>query len=156
MQEEIMYTNDVKKHFEDILSDIKEQGLWKNERVIVSPVLTEEQQKAKERILAQAKKEFLPVRPDELGLNANWVPELLSYLIRNGELVRAEEDLLVSAETFEKGIETLTQMLDAQGKITVAETRDALVTNRKVALSLLSAMDARKITRREGDERVRA
>ena len=37
MQEEIMYTNDVKKHFEDILSDIKEQGLWKNERVIVSP-----------------------------------------------------------------------------------------------------------------------
>ena len=32
-----MYTNDVKKHFEDILSDIKEQGLWKNERVIVSP-----------------------------------------------------------------------------------------------------------------------
>lgn len=146
---------------ERILSALLEEAPVRENAGLVAkddytPVLTEEQQKAKERILAQAKKEFLPVRPDELGLNANWVPELLSYLIRNGELVRAEEDLLVSAETFEKGIETLTQMLDAQGKITVAETRDALVTNRKVALSLLSAMDARKITRREGDERVRA
>lgn len=32
-----MYDTNVKKHYEDILQEIKEAGLWKNERVIKSP-----------------------------------------------------------------------------------------------------------------------
>ncbi len=32
-----MYDTNVKKHYEDILQEIKEAGLWKNERVIESP-----------------------------------------------------------------------------------------------------------------------
>lgn len=119
-------------------------------------VLSPEQEAAAEKIRAQANAEFLPVRTAELGLDAPWMSELLQYLIRQGELLRGEEDMLFSAESFEQGIQTMTDVLAKEGKITVAQTRDLLNTNRKIALALLSAMDQRKITRREGDERVPA
>lgn len=120
------------------------------------PQLTEEQKQAADRLLTQANAEFLPVRPEELGLDAPWLPELLQYLLKRGDLTRGEEDMLFSAASFEKGIETMKTVLEKEGKITVAQTRDLLQTNRKIALALLSAMDQRKITRRDGDERVPA
>ncbi|MCC9076674.1 SelB C-terminal domain-containing protein [Litorilinea aerophila] len=44
--------------------------------------------------------------------------------------------------------------LQEQGTITLAQARDLLQTSRKYAQALLEEMDARRITRREGDLRV--
>ena len=44
--------------------------------------------------------------------------------------------------------------LAAQGTITLAEVRDLFGTSRKYAQAVLEEMDARRITRREGDGRV--
>ncbi len=47
-----------------------------------------------------------------------------------------------------------TEYLKANGKITVAEFRDTQQTSRKFALAFLEDLDAKGITRREGDYRV--
>lgn len=121
-----------------------------------SQELTEAQRAASEKILQAADAEFLPLRTEELGIDAPWLPELLQYLMRKNELMRGEEDMLFSVRHFEQGIETMRAVLEKEGRLTVAQTRDILKTNRKIALYLLSVMDQRKITRREGDERVPA
>ena len=121
-----------------------------------SQELTEAQRAAAEKILQAADAEFLPLRTEELGIDAPWLPELLQYLMRKNELMRGEEDMLFSVRHFEQGIETMRAVLEKEGRLTVAQTRDILKTNRKIALYLLSVMDQRKITRREGDERVPA
>jgi len=44
--------------------------------------------------------------------------------------------------------------LKRDGKITAAETRDILGTNRKYAIILLEYFDSKKLTERNGDVRV--
>jgi selenocysteine-specific elongation factor len=44
--------------------------------------------------------------------------------------------------------------LEKNGKITVAEARDLLGSSRKYVLALLEQMDEMKLTKRVGDERV--
>jgi selenocysteine-specific elongation factor len=51
-------------------------------------------------------------------------------------------------------IEDISAHIKSHGKITVAEVRDLFHTSRKYALALMEYLDAQKITRRIGDERV--
>lgn len=120
---------------------------------------TQVQEEAMAEIEAAAHAELMPVKVEELGLAPQeypWIGELVQYMVREKKLTRLEEDILVSTEKLEAGIDAMKAALDRDGKITVAQTRDALNTNRKIALSLLSMMDQRKITKRIGDERVPA
>jgi selenocysteine-specific elongation factor len=57
-------------------------------------------------------------------------------------------------ETYDEAVARLVQYLRVHGKMTVAEARDVLGATRKYILPLLEHMDALKITRRMGDERV--
>jgi selenocysteine-specific elongation factor len=45
--------------------------------------------------------------------------------------------------------------IDSQGSVTVAAFRDQFATSRKHALAVLEHFDARRLTRRQGDARVR-
>jgi selenocysteine-specific elongation factor len=45
--------------------------------------------------------------------------------------------------------------LTVNGKITLAEVRDMFQTSRKYAQALMEHLDAEKVTRRVGDERVK-
>ncbi|MCS6825012.1 MAG: selenocysteine-specific translation elongation factor [Caldilinea sp.] len=80
--------------------------------------------------------------------------ELLEYLIDQGALVRLGGDVLLRTEDFNAMVEGITAHLRAQGTITLAEVRDRFRTSRKYAQAVLEEMDARRITRREGDVRV--
>ncbi|OUC05045.1 hypothetical protein RY27_29665, partial [Litorilinea aerophila] len=62
--------------------------------------------------------------------------------------------VLFRREQFEAAVAQVQAFLQEQGTITLAQARDLLQTSRKYAQALLEEMDARRITRREGDLRV--
>jgi selenocysteine-specific elongation factor len=51
-------------------------------------------------------------------------------------------------------VDGITAHLRTHGAVTLAEVRDLFQTSRKYAQAVLEAMDAQRITRREGDARV--
>jgi len=80
--------------------------------------------------------------------------EVLGALIEQGQIVKIGDAVLFLRETYDEAIATLIQYLREHGKMTVAEARDVLGATRKYILPLLEHMDALKLTRRMGDERV--
>ena len=80
--------------------------------------------------------------------------EVLAALIEQGQLVKLGDGVLFLRETYEEALKTIVQYLREHGKITVAEARDLLGASRKYILPLLEHMDALKLTRRMGDERM--
>lgn len=119
--------------------------------------LTEDQEKAKNTIISQVEKELLPMRMEDAGLDKYpWIGELVDYLLREGVLFRVEDDLYASKKLFDEGIDTVLSHMKEHGTITLGEARDVLSTNRKIAMQLLETMDMKKLTKREGDQRVLA
>ncbi len=80
--------------------------------------------------------------------------ELLAMLLEQGQLVRIGGDVLLRRVDFETMVAQIQAHLAANGSITLAETRDLFQTSRKYAQAVLEELDARRITRREGDARV--
>jgi len=81
-------------------------------------------------------------------------PELLGLLIARGEVVKVSEGVVFSSAAYQEMVKRLTAHIQSEGKITLAEVRDMFGTSRKYAQGLLEYLDAKKITRRVGDERV--
>jgi selenocysteine-specific elongation factor len=80
--------------------------------------------------------------------------ELFAYLLESGFLVRLGDDVLLRREDFEAMAAAIGEHLRARGTITLAEVRDLFGTSRKYAQAVLEELDARRITRREGEGRV--
>ena len=81
-------------------------------------------------------------------------PDLLSLLVEQRKVVRLSDDVIFLASVYDEMVEKVVAHMKAQGKVTVAEVRDLLRTSRKYALGLMEHLDAQKVTRRVGDERV--
>ena len=81
-------------------------------------------------------------------------PELLSYLIEEGRVVKASPDVTFTAAAYHEMMERVVAHVKEKGSITVAEARDLFGTSRKYVLALLEYLDQKRITRRVGDERV--
>lgn len=80
--------------------------------------------------------------------------EVLGTLIEQGQMVKLGDGVLFLPETYDEAIAKLLAYLREHGKMTAAEARDVLGATRKYVLPLLEHMDALKMTRRIGDERV--
>jgi len=120
-----------------------------------TPTPTPAQQQCIERVLAAFSS--APYAPPNLQDTLQMLEEnteLLDYLIEQGILVRLGGDVLLRVEDFSAMVQEITALLRAQGTITLAEVRDRFQTSRKYAQAVLEEMDARRITRREGDVRV--
>ncbi len=102
--------------------------------------------------------EFLPPKRDELYEKIQGekeeIDQVLNSLINRDEIIRLDDEILIYKSTYAEALEILKQYIEKNGSITVAEYRDELKTNRKVALSLLEHFDQLKITKRDGDRRV--
>ena len=83
-------------------------------------------------------------------------PELLGFLTDSGEVVPIGEGIYYDSETYQNITSQVLEYIQINGKITVSETRDLLNSSRKYVLPLLQSMDARRLTRRVGDDRVLA
>ncbi|MFC2032390.1 selenocysteine-specific translation elongation factor [Chloroflexota bacterium] len=81
-------------------------------------------------------------------------PDLLNLLIQRQEVVKVSDSVVYSTSAYNKMVERVTALISAQGKIALPEVRDMFKTSRKYAQALLEHLDAKKITRRVGDERV--
>lgn len=81
-------------------------------------------------------------------------PELLDLLLQQKKVVNVGKGVVFSASAYEEMVNRIIEHLRTRGKITAAEVRDLFHTSRKYALALMEYLDAQKITRRVGDDRV--
>lgn len=79
---------------------------------------------------------------------------LLEAMIEQKKLVRIGGDVLFRTEDYAEMVAAVTEFLQTHGSITLAQARDRLQTSRKYVQALLEEMDAQRLTRRQGDERV--
>ncbi|MEE9216012.1 MAG: selenocysteine-specific translation elongation factor [Anaerolineales bacterium] len=79
--------------------------------------------------------------------------DLLDGLIENGQLVNVGEGVVFLQESYVEMIDRITERLQAEGEITVAQVRDMFETSRKYALTLMEHLDSIGLTFRDGDAR---
>jgi selenocysteine-specific elongation factor len=79
---------------------------------------------------------------------------LVGWLIEQGHAVRVADDVLFGQATYDELVEWVRRQIGETGGVTVAQLRDRFGTSRKYALALLEYLDARRITRRDGDRRI--
>lgn len=101
---------------------------------------------------------FIPPKKEELpkilGHDSSQVEEVINSLINNGEIIKLNEEIYLYKTIYEDGLNKAKDYIEKNGAVTVAEYRDILNTNRKVALGLLEYFDQLKITTRDGDRRM--
>jgi selenocysteine-specific elongation factor len=120
---------------------------------VASP--TPEQAQMVTRALAVLEKAaYSPPSADEIIRLLGNDPSLLEMLIEQGRIVRVGSGLLYRREEFEAMVTQVRAFVVEHGAITLSEARDLFDTSRRYAQAVLEEMDARRITRREGDARV--
>ena len=82
--------------------------------------------------------------------------ETLAALAHNGEIVRASDAVAFTTTAWNRLVKETLDFIDAHGSITMAQFRDHFGASRKYAQAALEHMDRLKLTRRSGDDRVRA
>jgi len=113
---------------------------------------TAQQQKVAQLLQRFRENPYTP--PGRADVEAMVGTEVLGALIEQGQIVKIGDAVLFLRETYDEALATLIRYLREHGKMTVAEARDVLGATRKYILPLLEHMDALKLTRRMGDERV--
>lgn len=81
--------------------------------------------------------------------------DVLIALIELDDIVRVQAELIFSRQAYDEMVSVLLNTIEKNGEITAGELRDHFQTTRKYAIGLLEHLDSVKITRRQGDVRVR-
>ncbi len=146
--------------FNDLVAQAQEAGhvqaddtaVWRaGHRIRFTP----EQEAGIQRVLAALEASpYAPPHANELLRLLGDDPELLEALVDQGQLVRLGNNVLFRRQDFETMVQAIVTHLEEHGTITLAQVRDRFATSRKYAQAVLEEMDARRITRREGDVRV--
>jgi selenocysteine-specific elongation factor len=111
--------------------------------------LTKAQQEKVDKFLASLKSNpYSP--PGDITVE----PDLLNLLLEQQKVVKVADGIVFSRDTYDEMVDKIVTRAREQGKITLAEVRDMFSTSRKYAMALLEYMDAKKITRRVGDDRI--
>jgi selenocysteine-specific elongation factor len=127
-------------------------GVWRSGfEVRLSP----EQEETVERTLgALAAHGYSPPAEHAVVADLGQDQALLDLLLEDGRLVRVAPGIVYRREEYIAIEAAIRDYIQAHQSITLAEARDLLDTSRKYAQAVLENMDARRITRREGDARV--
>ncbi|WP_130860997.1 selenocysteine-specific translation elongation factor [Bacilliculturomica massiliensis] len=84
----------------------------------------------------------------------NGAKQTVLALVNEGALVRMTGQIYMHREYHDKAVQLIKEQMNAKGSITLAEARDLMNTSRKFALMILDYTDEKKLTVKEGDERV--
>ena len=88
------------------------------------------------------------------GLDPGATDERLRQLVAAGQAVRVARNLHIHPEPL-AGLEArIVAICERDGRATIAGVRDELGTSRRYAQAVLEHLDAKKVTRREGDTHV--
>ncbi|GLI56194.1 selenocysteine-specific translation factor [Propionigenium maris DSM 9537] len=151
------------KNYNEIFEIMEARGVVKANENLVSLAdfkvkLTKKQKKVKDIILVKYKEMgFKPPKYSELeDLVEDKVAlkEMHTLLIDNGLLIPLEKDICFMKGFFNEGEKRIRERAESSGKITLAETREALETSRKFALAFLEKLDSLGVTKRVEDYRV--
>ena len=80
--------------------------------------------------------------------------QMIEQLEASGNLVKVQYPYYMHKDKFNQAISTITQHINKNGQITLAEFRDLVGTSRKYAVLILEGLDQKKITKMQGDSRV--
>lgn len=97
---------------------------------------------------------FAPPPLAELIHRFALTPALLQHLIAEGTLVRVSDEVVFGRGALDDAVARLRSYLSVNRTLTVADARDLLSSSRRYVLPLLEWLDAQKITRRVGDDRI--
>ncbi|MFH1169837.1 MAG: selenocysteine-specific translation elongation factor [Chloroflexota bacterium] len=81
-------------------------------------------------------------------------PDLLNLLVEQRRVVKVSDSVVFAAPVYDEMVGKVIAHIKASGKVSLAEVRDMFRTSRKYAQALMEHLDAARITRRVGDERV--
>ena len=81
------------------------------------------------------------------------VRQIFHALMNLGQFIKIVDDFFIHAQTFETILNSLTDYLQRNDIITVAEFRELANTSRKYAVPFLEYCDSQGITVREGNHR---
>ena len=119
------------------------------------PSLSLEQETAIKAFLAELDAQpFNPPPLSDLTRRHHLTPALLQYLVADGRVVRLNDDTAFSRSAYDDAVSRLRVHLAEHRTLTVAAARDMLGSSRRYVLPLLEWLDAQKITRRVGDDRI--
>lgn len=119
-----------------------------------APRLTAAQEAGLEKLRAAFDR--APYTPPTVAQAAEIAGEaVVHYLIERGELVRISSEVVLRPAVLREWVAFAQVTLADDRPLTVASLRDHFQTTRRYALDFLERLDALRITRRQGDERVR-
>lgn len=104
-------------------------------------------------ILNDAKFELLKKEEILLKIDNNWAEDVVSLMISEKKLVKIN-DILMTSELYDEAKAILVEFLKGNNKISAAQYRDLLSTNRKFAIMLLEYFDMIKLTKRVENDRI--
>ena len=81
-------------------------------------------------------------------------PEVVRALVQRGDLVRLSADIAFTRDAYSSAVVIVKELISSDGSVTVAQLRDRMGASRRPVLALLEHLDAEKVTRRVGDQRV--
>ena len=87
-----------------------------------------------------------PLVSENLGFQVEEVKEILTFLESFGKANSLIEGTFIHNNGLKQGKKILTEILDKEGEITVAQYRDALGSGRKTAIALLEHFDEMQVT----------
>jgi selenocysteine-specific elongation factor len=97
---------------------------------------------------------FAPPSLAEAMREAGASAEVVRALAQKGELVRLSDDVAFTKGAYEEALALVREVVASDGAVTVAGMRDRMGASRRPVLALLEYLDAQRITRRVGDQRV--
>jgi selenocysteine-specific elongation factor len=119
------------------------------------PALTSEQETAMAAFVAELQGQpFNPPPLPDLIRRYQLTPALLQYLVVDGRVVRVNDDTVFARSAYDDAVRRIRDHLTEHPTLTVAAARDVLGSSRRYVLPLLEWLDAQKITRRVGDDRI--
>jgi selenocysteine-specific elongation factor len=119
--------------------------------------LTPELQRRVDQLLADLTAAGLsPPSRHELESHYGVPPDATQLLIERGDLTDVAADLIYPRAVYDGVVAAIVAAIQAGGPISVAQVRDLTGTSRRYVLPLLAHLDARRVTRRIGDDRVLA
>ncbi|MGD9568505.1 MAG: selenocysteine-specific translation elongation factor [Sedimentibacter sp.] len=105
-------------------------------------------------ILKEGKFDFVKLEELISKLSFEKAEEIISLMIDNKMLIKIAEVGITTEEIYNEARELLIEYIKKNSKITAAEYRDILNTNRKNAIALLEHFDMQRVTKRVENDRI--
>ncbi len=126
-----------------------------------SPSFTSQQEEIRDKIVSSYKSENLATpRTEEIFANSKYpkeeIREVFNSLNSSGIITRASSDVYLLDDELKVSVNKIVDYLKNNGEISLADARDLLYTNRRVALAILEYMDSKGLTKRDEKSRTLA